>query len=1035
MAQNPQNKNRNKQKSSVSYALLVTLLVISLVTILGMASFASAFENYQLTAPFSPVTVASCSAQTEVLLLKNTGSEAAQVSLSFVDSKVAQFAQIEPSSVFMAPGDSQTITLFINAPCSTQGTFDYSIKLQSNSQAQIFDRQLIVSKINNIDFIATQGNVLQSCPCVPQTIPFTITNTGAWPESYTVKAIGGIGDSAQENVAVPDGQLFLAPGQTFSGAAFASYSCQTYGTKNFALQVTAKNSGSQATMPIQYNIAACYDYSLGTQPTTSICEQDTQEIAAVVNNSAAYTNTFNIGSSLPSFASLNGNQLTLLPGQIGIAPIELAPQIGDAGNYSYTIKTTSVLGNFFAQTSGTIDVQRCYDYSIVPIGQTSQNPQGGSDAINSNAQNQNTANSATSTAKFDVCAPGESATLTITNNGERTQEMHINSTDARFSAQPDIFNLTTGASKDIALTIPSVGIEQKMSFYLDVWSSANPGAVTAKEITLQPYDLKTCYGVEVSPVVFTLNNSLTNLAVQIKNTGIRGAAYTLALSGPQWTNLTNSSVFIPASQTATVGIHAAAPLYVENTTYIGNLTIRTPYSQQIVPVRFILNPSAAQWLLWILAVALLLLIALLIILLAARASRKKRIDQSMSEEEKLARQKEAARAQALAVQQAARQTAATARRDAAKIAQAEFAQKLAEQEERKRARKEDRKSRSKKDTNQQSHSNWLHLLFIILIVAILLALLMTLVIRNSTINTFPSNTSLTTNVSNSTSPANISIVQNTSASNQTNATEIVTNTTATNAANTTNSGAVNSTNTTQPQSISAWQSFVNFLWNNFNIFDVQENTTNTTPNTVSNTTQNATTQNTTIQNTTTVTTPTASQNQTQRDIELAAANEFLAENPQSTHIFILAENQTGILNLSHYFIDPDNLTLQFQFTSVNASKTTAFITSGLLLLEPQKSFVGMQTFRITATNEANLSTTSPLFTLVVLDALPTQPISQSVQIGLLALLIIIAVIVYFDIRLISRQYEYARTMQQDKDDKQGEKNGKAKDTQSGKKRK
>jgi len=1032
--------SNTKNKSELNFARISILVAITLLlTLLAVSVFSTsafAFEDYQLSAPFSPVTVASCSQTTETLLLTNSGSDAAQINLNFIDSHVAKFARMEPSSFFMTPGAQQQVTVFINAPCQTEGTFDFSINLQGNTKSITFDRQIILSKINNIDFIATKGNVLQSCPCVPQTIPFTITNTGSWAESYTVAAQG-----FEQNVAVPQGSLFLAPGQTFSGAAFASFSCETYGTKSFSLKVTADNSKAQEVMPVTYNIAACYDYSLGTKPSTSICEQDSQEIVGVINNSAAYTNTFKIDASLPSFASLNGNKVTLLPSQLGIVPLELNPQLGDVGNYSYEIKTTSALGNFFATATGNINVQHCYDYNVVAQG-TNQNP------------------TTSDSARFDICAPGYSTTFTITNNGERTQEMHVNSTDGRFVATPSVFNLTAGASRNISLSIPSVGIENKMYFNLNVWSSANPNVVASKQITIQPHDLQSCYGVEVSPVAFVVNNSKTNLSLQIKNNGLWGATYALSLSGPQWTALTNGSVYIPSQGVATIGLTSAAPLFIDNATYVANLTVKTAYTQQTVPIEFILNPNTAQWLLWFLIIALLILIALLVILLAARKARSRaqrtQIDHVMTDEQKRAQQKELKAAQALA----RRQSIATAKREAAQAAAAKtLADKEAAESRREKAREraEARRNRGKK----QKHG--LHLLFIILIVAILLALLMMLIVKDTSLNG-PSGSSATNNSTVITKPATNNTI-----------TTIVNTTTVANITKnaTTNSSMSNtSLNVTQVVEKSLWQNFVDFIssinLSDFNIFDVQVETTNLTNGTISNTSNITTiTNNTTVINithltnvtttnvstnqnsnqtannqTTNQTTNQSANNQTtnqsanqtitnqstspavnlsavnaQRQAELEGATLFLNANEQNPHVFILTENQSGILNMSHYFVDPENMTLRYEFIPVNATKTTAVINGGLLSLQAQDSFVGMQTFKIMATNQANLSTTSPIFTLVVLDKLPSQSISQSVQIGLLTLLIIIAVIVYFDIRLISRQYEYAKSLQQNKNDK------------------
>jgi hypothetical protein len=191
-----------------------------------------------------------------------------------------------------------------------------------------------------------------------------------------------------------------------------------------------------------------------------------------------------------------------------------------------------------------------------------------------------------------------------------------------------------------------------------------------------------------------------------------------------------------------------------------------------------------------------------------------------------------------------------------------------------------------------------------------------------------------------------------------------------------------------------------------NLSNITSNQTNTTI--VANLT-NVTTQVNTTSNLTT--NDSSMSTYSQRVLDLVVAKRFLAENENSTRVFVIYENSTASINLSHYFIDLDNLSLKFELQPVNASKMTSVIDKDLLTLAPQESFVGLQTFRISATNSANLSTLSPLLTLIVLDEMPSQPLSRSIQIGLLVLLIIIAIIIYFDIRLISKQYTHAKQTQ------------------------
>ncbi|HLP79090.1 MAG TPA: hypothetical protein VK158_00485 [Acidobacteriota bacterium] len=317
---------------------------------------AHAFEQYSTTA-LSSYVVTACTVQSEKFTVTNTGTEPSFVHFSVHDES-KDFVNLEPKSAFLGPGEEVVVNSFIHAPCGSQGDYKYNLYIEANAITFETARTLSIVNPNNLLFAINDAQ-LESCACQTQKVYYAITNPGTFPETYSLTA-------NNKAVSIAEKSFFIAPGKTYSGIAYVTYPCDEKGVEKFTLTARATSSEYEAKIPVQYTIDQCYDQSLQTKSKVyQVCPQDHVVHINVTNLGLAQ----DIALLSSSDIAIIQQNITLAQGKSASIPVFIdAKRVETASKITVTAVSTKDLAMVDKLTFKVEPLQDavCYGLSLVP---------------------------------------------------------------------------------------------------------------------------------------------------------------------------------------------------------------------------------------------------------------------------------------------------------------------------------------------------------------------------------------------------------------------------------------------------------------------------------------------------------------------------------------------------------------------------------------------------------------------------------------------------------------------------------------------
>ncbi|MFT7615569.1 MAG: outer membrane biosynthesis protein TonB [Candidatus Woesearchaeota archaeon] len=920
-------------KTKVFKPCIFFILLLSLMT----AAFAVDLQTIGTS-----VEAPTCGIHSEKVLITNVDVPG-KYDISFADTDTHEWATIEPSQVFSAPGQVGEFTIFVNVPCLQEDkTIDYTLLVTENdAQVYEFGRTLTAKNYANVK-VEVLADTLRSCPCEPQQIPYRIENTGLYPETYDITVKG-----AGEEVLI-ESSVFLGPQQTHYGLAHVQYPCDQYGQKEFTLEYTATTSGYVATVPIDYQIDACYEYTLSAPQEVVVCEQDTKVVDITLTNDAKYDNAYDLDFEGPKFSGISGDLISLNVNQHGIANIVLEPNYGDRGTYTLEVDTESHIGELEKEQEISVTVLQCYNPQIY----TSQDT-------------------------YQICPQENTIGVKVTNSGLFEETIYLAHTGPNsVSFLNDYVQLLPNQSQTIQMVIdPRINETTEYNYLVYAYLSNHTQIQDIAHIELQPQDASTCYDVRIKSANIYVNNSYQEHTLDVTHKGIIEKEFSFSLvSNESWMMLTEATKNLTPGATATLTLITNATAAVANQSYPIFVQAQTDVSIQHVPV-FVSVNKESNMLLWIVIILIILLILLLVLLLILLA-RNKPTQQPITKPVKQGKEAKSTK------KQTAKQT-----------------------------KKQQPKPVEKVETKESSF--WRIILFIILILFVLFVLGLFIWLIYFALTGLAGGAGLAnmtdgTNITNTTALNGTAVigntVLNTTQLNQTNTTQLnQTNTTQLNQTNTTQLNKTNTTNATD-SSNSFW-GWLTSLFKQKESNEPTSNTMNTTNITV--VTNQTITQNTSIiSNATNESNTTLVQTPSKRDISINnTLNAYNARNTSSTSLAYIriVENTTTQIDLKENFIDPDGDNLTFSYVPINKSNISIWFNGTVMYIEPKEHFIGIQTFKVRATDPDGLTVDSPIVELFVLPIDDSKQSYLSYAVAILILLLIITAIIWIDIKLLQKK--------------------------------
>ena len=329
----------------------------------------------------SRINVCACSSSINTLHFVNRGSGPITYSLA-AQGAAAQFSQLSPSGFILEPGKQVNVTQALRIPCGTpEASYASNISVLTGRGRQILPQIITVQSCSNIEILAQQ-KLAAACPCTQQTSRLRIRNSGSFQETYEFFS------EPPSYLSVSQQKLTLKGGGEAEITITLRSPCGVHGTLEQSLIVSALNSGWTAKVPLEYTINPCYNFSLQrgerqlfrkNQSTLtyefkpynqaySFCEGTGGVIPFLIENKAAFENTFNLSIASPQELSsrvfFEQPSITLLSGQQALAPLYVLAPSNISKSYTLSITATAQKGNLSKSALVQLSLGGCFPLRV-----------------------------------------------------------------------------------------------------------------------------------------------------------------------------------------------------------------------------------------------------------------------------------------------------------------------------------------------------------------------------------------------------------------------------------------------------------------------------------------------------------------------------------------------------------------------------------------------------------------------------------------------------------------------------------------------
>lgn len=227
-----------------------TLLSILLISLLAVSVTAQTPDLFSVSGD-AAFTVYQGTLHSTTLLITNTGTTTSTYALSVAPSGAANWVTMNPLTFTLTPGQSKTVTEYLNIPLNAdtrRHALTTFVTSTTGTQAA-FTQRMTVETPHNIYLTAQDHEPIE--PCGTASYPITITNTGAFPETYALTTSKNLANIAT----LTDDEFTLSPNTaTTVTLSITPATCDTTGTLSFTVTGTADTTGATETLNLALTI-------------------------------------------------------------------------------------------------------------------------------------------------------------------------------------------------------------------------------------------------------------------------------------------------------------------------------------------------------------------------------------------------------------------------------------------------------------------------------------------------------------------------------------------------------------------------------------------------------------------------------------------------------------------------------------------------------------------------------------------------------------------------------------------------------------
>ena len=527
------------------------LLIHWILTFFLLASTVQAFTFTQEKS--SPEGV--CPRDTTLFIshIKNDAKD--PVEITFTNHGTASsWATTVPTGLLLAPEEQKSIYTYTTPTLNTlPGNYNLDLLASSSNEVKTLPLTLSVKDCFNAA-LTTEENKKAVCPAEITKFEFKLQNTGAYREDYILRVQG----SLKDKVSLSEDILSLASGENKKLFAYLT-SPKESGEYGFTLIAQGSSGRSIQSINQAVEVRPCYAFKIDINKNTlTFCERTVNQLLLEVENDGTTTNTYNLHIDGPSWASLETDQLTLLPDTRKTVKIIFTPNFGIEGDFISKISVTPQQGETKALTEVHTHITKCHAVHL--------------DLLENNVR---------------VCTNGKEKTYhsLVTNKGtlEKQYTFTLQSPSWITADLSQHFTLQAGEQRNISLLIhPNENVKPgSYDIHLKV-NATDESAVTVSDsavFTVETVDTATCYKPHLTipyPNLVIYTDSSIVFPVTVQNTGFEKAQYELLLGGSaaSFSKLTPAALTLEPGRAETAYIYIAPGSQTRLNTYSLTTTIK-----------------------------------------------------------------------------------------------------------------------------------------------------------------------------------------------------------------------------------------------------------------------------------------------------------------------------------------------------------------------------------------------------------------------------------------------------------------------------
>ena len=475
----------------------ISVISIVLVLLFSMLSVSGLQENFDVYSATPAITACSQSVTTLSLTIKNTGSIESGYSLT-ANGDALEFATYSETIFSLAPSEAKTVYIYLT-PGDRKSSYDLSTTVTSVlGNEKVIEHSIDVKSCANIG-VVVRNPIIKKNPCEIAQFGFDISNTGEFPETYSITTNG-----LNAFTTLSTNFLILGAKETKHIDMFVNPSCDVYGTYDINVDVLAESNQYLAQTKVTLDIAQNYAYEVVLPINQKICNLRETQIPVSVSNKVPFVNQYSVKVSGASWITEESDRVELGPYGNGITHIKAAPV--HPGIYPVTIEFKSLRGDVVKSGSYELTVDNCYDADV-------------------NVE-----------APADIIVQGHSITypITVKNAGTKADNYTFELLSPVWvSANALPVTVKAGETKQFTLTAKPVNVTGNFEAEFRVISKET-NTVTKDVIKFSVISAEEAYQLSIKPQHMRVLYGKDFVSFKLENKGTLPATYGLVFRGPQW---------------------------------------------------------------------------------------------------------------------------------------------------------------------------------------------------------------------------------------------------------------------------------------------------------------------------------------------------------------------------------------------------------------------------------------------------------------------------------------------------------------------